>query len=368
MDPEHQRFVRRPSNVINGLSQPQQWEVTRRHPYYLLYWELASADSETDKALREAARVILMAINFVGEPQPPSKSAEDLGITEQSGAYREGAVSRVTVRSLVGILISPVFPSETKRAIADVLLRSCDVDMRIPSSERSALVREVAQGAQPHFDDSLPELIITINPLAPGRAAASAVQQIIRNYKAEREIPEQRRREDKSDDYLAIWDLREGWINGDYDVKREMRLKEIARELKLPISTVENRYRAAFRRIVGHEYHAALWDLVVGIPKLCGFFGDALSGASIKRPRLNRQPREVPASAFGRADPAEGRLVSIIEAHCPAFGDLEKFELMSDIRDMINHGRTNDQIIKELQLQSGQAVDLIEWFRSHADE
>ena len=93
-----------------------------------------------------------------------------------------------------------------------------------------------------------------------------------------------------------------------------------------------------------------------------------MSTASIKRPRLNRQPREVPASAFGKADPAEGRLGSILEAHCPAFGDLEKFELMSDIRDMIDLGRTNDQIVEELQLQSGQAVDLIEWIRSRANE
>jgi hypothetical protein len=138
---------------------------------------------------------------------PPSKSAEDLGITAQSGAYRHGAVSRVTVRSLVGMLASPLFPNETKRAIAELLLRSCDVDMRIPSAERHGFLREVTQASHPHFDDSLPDLIVSINPLAPGRSAATAVQEIIQNYKADHKIPDQRRREDKFEDYLTIWDL-----------------------------------------------------------------------------------------------------------------------------------------------------------------
>jgi hypothetical protein len=143
MDPEHQLIVRRSPDVIHGLSPPQQWEVTRRHPYYLLFWKQASAanegDSEADQLLRNAAPIILMAINVVGPPQPPSKSAEKLGITAQSGAYREGAISRVTVRSLVAMLASPVFPSETKRAIAELVLQSCDVDMRGPSKERLRL-------------------------------------------------------------------------------------------------------------------------------------------------------------------------------------------------------------------------------------
>jgi hypothetical protein len=371
VDLEFQIIVRRPSEVINRLSPPQQWEVTRRHPYYLLFWEWASAvnegESEADQLLRQAAHLILMAINFVGPPQPPSKSAADLGITAQSGAYREGAVSRVTLRSLVAILVSPLFPSETKRTIADLLSQSCDIDAGTPSETAYALIRNVSQGAHPHFDDWLPELIVAINPQAPGRAAASAVEQIIRSYKEEREIPEQRRREDKIDDYLTIWDLREGWTNGGYEVEREMRLKEIGRELKLPISTVENRYRAAFRQIVGHDYSAALWDRVMGSPKLCGLFG-ALPRASMMRPRLNRRQHEVPASALDRSDPAEGRLVSILEARCPAFGNLEQLELMSDIRDLIDLGRTNEQIVQELELQSSQAFDLIEYVRGRQDE
>jgi hypothetical protein len=373
MEPEHERIVRRPPDVINGLSPPQQWEVTRRHPYYLLFWQQASsaneADSEAGQLLRDAARLILTAINFVGPPQPPSKSAEDLGITAQSGAFRHGAVSRVTVRSLVGMLASPVFPNETKRAIAELLLRSCDVDLRIPSAECHAFLRELTQGSHPHFDDSLPDLIVSINPLAPGRSAASAVQEIIRNYKAEHKLPEQRRREDKFDDYLKIWDLREGWTGAGYDVSREMRLKEIAGELRRSISTVQNRYRSAFRNIVGHDYTPALWLQVVGLPKFHGFFGSALPRAWRRRLRSERRPRDIPATALEKyVGPEEGRLVGILQANCPTFGNLGEFELMSDVGDLIDRGQTNEQIVEELELRAAEALDLINYLRGRRDD
>ena len=130
-----------------------------------------------------------------------------------------------------------------------------------------------------------------------------------------------------------------------------MRLKGIARELKLSISTVENRYRSAFRYIVGHDYNAALWLQVVGLPKLHRFFGNDLPRGLIKRPRAERRPREVPVSALERfVDPAEGRLVGILESNCPTFGNLQEFELMSDIRGLIDLGKTNEQIVEELEL------------------
>ena len=232
-----------------------------------------------------------------------------------------------------------------------------------------ALLRDILQGSHPHFDDWLPELIVSINPLAPGKAATSAVQEIIRNYKAKHKISEQRRREDKIDDYLGIWDLREGWTGEGYDVNREMRLKEIARQLKCPISTAQNRYRSAFRYIVGHEYSAALWLQVLGLPKVIGFFGNDLPRASKNRPQVKRRPREIPISALEKAvDPAEGRLVGILETHCPTFGSLEDFELLNEVYVLIDRGRTNAEIVAELELRSTRALDLIEYLRGRRDD
>jgi hypothetical protein len=143
-----------------------------------------------------------------------------------------------------------------------------------------------------------------------------------------------------------------------------MRLKEIARKLKRSISTVQNRYRSAFRNIVGHDYNAALWLQVVGIPKFNGWFGSDLPRVSMSRPLTKRRPRDIPATALEKcSDPAERRLVGILEAHCTTFGTLGDFELASDIGDLIDRDRTNEQIVEELELRHPRALDLIEYLR-----
>jgi len=373
MESHSQGIVSRPAEVIDALSRPQQWEATRRHPYYLSFWQSASIvdepHSELERVLSDAARFMLMAIGYVGPPQPPAKSAEELGITAQTGPWKEGAISRVTVRSLVVTLAGRLLPAETKRKIAELLLKSCDVDMQTPSEEHSAFVRDLTQGRHLHFDDSLPELFVLINPYAPGRSAGSAVQKIIRDFKKERGIPEKRRRAANFDDYLRVWDLREGWTGEGYDVSRELRLKEIAKQLKISISTSANRYRSAFRYIVGHDYDAALWLRVVGLPKLLGFFGSELPRASRKRPRVERRPRDVPISVLQKTvDSTDGRHLGILESNCPTFGNLEDAELLMDVRTLIDRGRNNEQIVAELNLQSARAEELIEYLRSHGDE
>ena len=62
------------------------------------------------------------------------------------------------------MLVGPQLPNETKRKIADLLLRSCDADLQNPTERTLALMRDVTQGPHPHFDDWLPELIVTLNP------------------------------------------------------------------------------------------------------------------------------------------------------------------------------------------------------------
>ena len=59
----------RPLEVVKQLPVEFRWEFTRRHPYYLQFWQPAREFHEqpsTDKeirALQEAASLILVAVN-----------------------------------------------------------------------------------------------------------------------------------------------------------------------------------------------------------------------------------------------------------------------------------------------------------------
>jgi hypothetical protein len=93
--------------------------------------------------------------------------------------------------------------------------------------------------------------VVGINLNAPQRVITAAVEQLVRQWKDKRGIGERCRRDDKLEEYLAVWDLREGWAGRQYDGSRERTLRQIAGQLGIPLSTAANRYRAAFRLIVG---------------------------------------------------------------------------------------------------------------------
>lgn len=67
------KLVRRPNDILLGLSLADQWEVTRRHPYYLLYWKYARRFSRFESqegletAVDEIAALILNMIGVTGE-------------------------------------------------------------------------------------------------------------------------------------------------------------------------------------------------------------------------------------------------------------------------------------------------------------
>src|SRR5262245_54783249 len=113
-------IVTRPRSILMDLPVAFRWEVTRRHPCYLRFWELAHrrhTDPGTDPqqlALEESAVAILLAIGVSGDPPPPGSSPESLG-AGLGQAWESGAVAPVTFRGLVGMLLADL--------PADLLLR-----------------------------------------------------------------------------------------------------------------------------------------------------------------------------------------------------------------------------------------------------
>ncbi len=182
---------------------------------------------------------------------------------------------------------------------------------------------------------------------APQRAIVEAVETLVRQWKAERSIPETRRRDDKLDEYLVVWDMREGWGDGAYDGSREKRLDEIARELKVPLSTVANRYRSAFECLTGHGYQPELWIRLFGPLKLSQLFATSQARLTQQRPWRSRNLRPVAESVLlpGRRDADS---VGFLESAGISTTDIGLIELQIDIQTLIERGDSDAQIVDQL--------------------
>ncbi len=363
-------IVPRPTEIVQMQPPHLRWEITRRHPYYLMFWNAARAvgdnASEATRGLSTAAQLILQQINVSDEPPPPSRGFDELDENDLPSYWSAGAITPVQIRNLVTILVGRLLSNETKRAIVDLLNRSLDIEAG--TQQEYDLLYEVTKGDFPEFDKYLPNLMVILNPQAPQRAVSKAVEDLVREFKTERGIPEQRRRDDKLDEYLKVWDLREGWTNGEYDCSRELKLKEVAGQLGISVKTAAGRYRSAFQQIIGHEYSAGLWSKVIGIPKLLGLLGVGLPRLTVRRPSRTRRPREVPETVLSNPN-AERNEQRFLQTAGVANSDLDQIDFLMDIETLISAGRSDDEIIEEMELPpSTESSVLIRYLRDRVQE
>src|ERR1700719_3360574 len=91
-------FVPRPARLLLDLPVTYRWEVTRRHPYYLRFWDLARlhlqqpSEDPVGHGLGQSAVLILQAIGVSADPPHPGTSAQDLGAFSLGKAWECGAV------------------------------------------------------------------------------------------------------------------------------------------------------------------------------------------------------------------------------------------------------------------------------------
>lgn len=230
-DPLEAPFVSRPLEILQKLSPEYRWEVTRRHPYYAMYWETARAhrtapsDDPTECAQWQAAVDLLLLIGLTGEPVDPSLPFSSLSADPLATAWRNGAVAPPTFRTLLGCLL--MLPAQLRREFGTLLRDSAqyaDDDVEA----RHNLILTVVQYAAPELDLQASAPLLSINIEASERAILEAVRDYVQAEKNRRGIKETRRRDDRLPEYLAVWDQREGWSNGRYDVGRAKLLREIA--------------------------------------------------------------------------------------------------------------------------------------------
>src|ERR1019366_524699 len=110
-------IIPRPTSVLMNLPIEIRWEVTRRHPYYLRFWQLAQkyhrqpSDDEQERRFEESARLILLAIGVSGCPPEPTTTFQELDGEMLGEIWRDGAITPMTYRALIGTLLTGLPPN-----------------------------------------------------------------------------------------------------------------------------------------------------------------------------------------------------------------------------------------------------------------
>ena len=142
-------------------------------------------------------------------------------------------------------------------------------------------------------------------------------------------------------------------------------LREIGRELSLSVSTVKNRYRSAFRYIVGHDYRPELWMRLFGLIKISEIFDPvALPRLATRRPVRTPQKREVPETTLAPNRQDVDR-TGFLESQSVPQDQLESVDQMLDIQELMSQGRSDEEIQETLELKT---TDLIGYIRQRHDE
>jgi len=364
--------------VVNQLPVEYRWEFTRRHPYYLAFWQAArafreqpSAD-ETTRFAQQAASLILGAINVASNVVPPDPHEEFAALDRNTigGGWEGGAVAPAMFHTMAHMLLVAL-PKAERAQLGRLLNESAEYDSN--DTRPMAAIHERLAALPHEIWTSFPDApVMSVNLQASQRAITEAVETLVRRWKHERGLLETRRREDKLEEYLAVWDLREGWAAGAYDGASEKQLHEISEQLQVPLPTVVNRYRAAFKYLTGHDYRPELWIRLFGPLKLSRMSDpNGSSRLTRYRPWRTRSLRPVAESVL-----LPGRR----EADNPQFlagagitvSDLAQVELQLDVQTLIERGDSDDRIRQELdpdgELPAGLLADLIGELRSRLAE
>lgn len=358
------RIITRPIEILFQLPVSLRWEYTRRHPYYLAFWRAAAAERIADDSLQalmqSAATQILRGIGVIGKHPDPGESADALGCQQLLKAWEDGSVAPLTYRGLICLFLTLPEPDRVK--VCEVLTTTFD---RSDIRQFNSVVERVSALSGPVFDCYLDVPMISVNIKAADQSIFRAVKRLLSTWRTRSNVTVGRRRDDRLEEYMKVWDLREGWNGTAYDGREELSLSEIAQRLEIPISTAENRYKSAFKTIVGQPYSPELWFQLIAPLKLSSLFGvDAAPRFTLNRPKRTRSPDTIPASAHQGGPDS----YYLLRAAGETDDELAMKELLLDIETLIAKGCSEVEIAQELELPSDGGLDLVRYVRTHAEE
>jgi hypothetical protein len=365
----------RPTQTLQQLPLEFRWEVTRRHPYYQLFWQNAhrfraeELNDPKDHVIGQMAVTILMRIGVTGDPPPPTASWESLQSGDLLSAWQDGALAPLTYRAMAGVLLTSL-PAETRKSLAELLIKSTTSNDD-PQHHPFGLVLELMTKTDPILDCMPTRPIVGVNVFAPQRALVTAIEKLAKEWKQIAGINEQRRRDDSLQDYLRAWDLREGWIDGHYDIHRELTFQQIADKLSISKRTAASRCYSAFRLIIGHDYSFGNWiKLFMGIKLTLNDGAKSLRRRKQTAGSRRSIPQPSDDSSTNAANPA-------IESGEPDAGpaDVDSADLgdaadhFIDIAGLVDRGWPDDEILEEMQFENPKsALEVIKYIRARRQD
>ncbi len=354
-------IIRRPPNQLHDLPVRFRWEVSRRHPYYLVFWSNARlyrhSEPDTPAAqlqLRQAAMLMLGAIGVTGEPVDPAQSFEELDGGDLDPAFLSGTVQPMTLRSIAAMLIGAL-PQADRCALAGILSTSADDHCAVDgdtadrSLQKTQAMSRLAQICSPALDSYPVAPLFYIHLGASQRTIVQDVEGQVRRWKRRRAITERRVPTDQLQSYLDVWDQREGWTGSGYQWSHEHTFAEISRQFQVGLSTVANRYCSAFQMITGHEFTPHLWWRLFGPLKFSALLTDPAEFLSrpIRRHLQSPVRRPVPESVVAPL-PKEGRETGMVGAMAKVECDLTETDLLLDLEDFFSKGLSDGEIAQRL--------------------
>jgi hypothetical protein len=337
-------LVPRPADSFRHLPVQYQWEFTRRHPYYQMFWDPSEISDgfpqSLVEAVKETAELILTNIGVNSNGPSPAINWSELQLDDSWSAWTSGALSRIKVRSLVAMLAT-MLSQDALKVVSTLLWEASSLDESDVEGSYS-LIKRLAQDEFPQFDDYLPDLLVAISPSASEAKIAEAVKSIVKDYREEYDISPGRLRTDKFDQYLEVWDLREGWTHGGYDGHQEVKLAEIASRLSTKVSTVCDHYEAAFQQITGVSYSRENWLTLIGLFKMMGLLGPAADSTG----RRTGRTQSVAGDSASGFTPGRDFFASIATDTDRAATRMLDDRFISALVD----GASNDELIKRFEL------------------
>lgn len=352
----------RPEGQLRSLAVAQRWEVTRRHPYYLIFWPSSQKfhrrepiECPMDALLREVAVAILGSIGAGGPPFDPVCDFDEISRSDQGTHWLAGSVHPVAFRGLMGLLIAAL-PATTLGGIGEFLTRY--FSQASGDDRRMDALLEWARFTDTQLDQYPDAPILSISPSASIRSLERDLPIALRTWTDRPDQIEYRQSSARFDDYLRVWDLREGWNQGRYDSSAERLLRDVASELRISISTATNRYRSAFELITGHPYSPVTWLRVFGGLKLSSAFTNEIGRIAARRPTRSPSRAPIPESVISPMESSVG----LVASHADHSEDSELANrldsLVQEINTLFDRGMSNSDIVAHYGIEDEYAAQI----------
>lgn len=370
------QLIGRPAGHLQSLPLRTRWEASRRHPYYLTYWQLAKdyltepTDDKEANLVRFHAHIMLGMIGVIGIPVDPAVCFDQLDDEATDPGFLSGAVTPLTYRSLLINVIS-VFDLEELRIIGGLLLTAADGKYAVEGDSPERLLQrkraEVRLGTLQHraLDAYFPG-IVYVNAQVAQRTIVESLKLVLKRWKSRWPAKDERKHVKSYDEAFRVWDLREGWSDGEYDLSSEHSLVDVAKTLHLSKTTVINRYREAFNLIVGHEFSIDRWIALVSSYKLAGEKTELISAHTRRYDRLIQMTQRAPTTETTLQPSPEGHRSGVIERESAVDNHaIDDIDLSFNIKALLAKGMSDAEICHALELKH---PEVVQYLREHIGE